>query len=130
MRDPDPANALRRAKQSGRDRCEFVEHGEAFPWGAPPTTWDALADIDADARITIGSHTHAHWLMDRLAREEIDADLDQSIELIRDRLGVDPVHFGLIVVLNLMIGLLHPPMGMVLYVLARVARMSLERTTM
>jgi len=46
------------------------------------------------------------------------------------QLGIDPVHFGLIVVLNLMIGLLHPPMGMVLYVLARVARMSLERTTM
>lgn len=45
------------------------------------------------------------------------------------QLGIDPVHFGLIVVLNLMIGLLHPPMGMVLFVLARVARMSLERTT-
>ena len=43
------------------------------------------------------------------------------------QLGIDPVHFGLIVVLNLMIGLLHPPMGMVLFVLARVARMSLER---
>jgi TRAP-type C4-dicarboxylate transport system permease large subunit len=46
------------------------------------------------------------------------------------QLGIDPVHFGLIMVLNLMIGLLHPPMGMVLFVLARVARMSLERTTM
>ena len=46
------------------------------------------------------------------------------------KLGIDPVHFGLVVVLNLMIGLLHPPMGMVLFVLARVARMSLERTTM
>ena len=45
------------------------------------------------------------------------------------QLGIDPVHFGLVVVLNLMIGLLHPPMGMVLFVLARVARMSLERTT-
>ena len=32
-------------------------------------------------------------------------------------------------VLNLMIGLLHPPMGMVLFVLARVAKMSVERTT-
>jgi len=28
-----------------------------------------------------------------------------------------------------MIGLLHPPMGMVLFVLARVAKLSLERTT-
>jgi len=33
-------------------------------------------------------------------------------------------------VLNLMIGLLHPPMGLVLFVLARVARLSVERTTM
>ncbi len=45
-------------------------------------------------------------------------------------LGVDPVHFGLVMVLNLMIGLLHPPMGMVLFVLARVANLSFERTTM
>jgi TRAP-type C4-dicarboxylate transport system permease large subunit len=33
-------------------------------------------------------------------------------------------------VLNLMIGLLHPPLGMVLFVLARVSRLSVERTTM
>jgi TRAP-type C4-dicarboxylate transport system permease large subunit len=46
------------------------------------------------------------------------------------QLGIDPVHFGLVVVLNLMIGLLHPPMGIVLFVLARVAGMSIERTTM
>ncbi len=45
-------------------------------------------------------------------------------------LGVDPIHFGLVMVLNLMIGLLHPPMGMVLFVLARVAGLSFERTTM
>jgi TRAP-type C4-dicarboxylate transport system permease large subunit len=48
---------------------------------------------------------------------------------IATQLGVDPVHFGLIMVLNLMIGLLHPPMGMVLFVLARVAKLSVERTT-
>ena len=46
------------------------------------------------------------------------------------KLGVDPVHFGLIMVLNLMIGLLHPPMVMVLYVLARVANLTIEKTTM
>ncbi|WP_341914494.1 TRAP transporter large permease [Ferrovibrio terrae] len=46
------------------------------------------------------------------------------------KLGIDPVHFGLVMVLNLMIGLLHPPMGLVLFVLARVANLSLERTTM
>ena len=45
------------------------------------------------------------------------------------KLGIDPVHFGLIMTLNLMIGLLHPPLGMVLFVLARVAKLSVERTT-
>ena len=49
---------------------------------------------------------------------------------ICQQLGIDLVHFGLIMVLNLMIGLLHPPMGMVLFVLARVAKLSVERTTM
>jgi len=49
---------------------------------------------------------------------------------IVQHLGIDPVHFGLVMVLNLMIGLLHPPMGLVLFVLARVARLSVERTTM
>ncbi len=49
---------------------------------------------------------------------------------IVQQLGIDPVHFGLVMVLNLMIGLLHPPMGLVLFVLARVAKLSVERTTM
>jgi TRAP-type C4-dicarboxylate transport system permease large subunit len=48
---------------------------------------------------------------------------------ICQQLGIDLVHFGLVMVLNLMIGLLHPPMGMVLFVLARVAKLSVERTT-
>jgi TRAP-type C4-dicarboxylate transport system permease large subunit len=46
------------------------------------------------------------------------------------KLGIDPVHLGLIMTLNLMIGLLHPPLGMVLFVLAKVAKLSVERTTM
>ena len=49
---------------------------------------------------------------------------------VATRYGVDPVHFGLIMTLNLMIGLLHPPLGMVLFVLSRVAKLSVERTTM
>ena len=44
------------------------------------------------------------------------------------KLGIDLVHFGLVMVLNLMIGLLHPPMGTVLFVLSRVSKLSFERT--
>lgn len=46
------------------------------------------------------------------------------------KLGIDPVHFGLILTLNLMIGLMTPPLGMVLFVLSRISRLSLERTTL
>jgi TRAP-type C4-dicarboxylate transport system permease large subunit len=46
------------------------------------------------------------------------------------KLGIDPIHFGLIMTLNLMIGLLHPPLGMVLFVMSRVSKLSIERTTM
>jgi tripartite ATP-independent transporter DctM subunit len=46
---------------------------------------------------------------------------------IIEKLGIDPVHFGVVMVLNLMIGLLTPPVGMVLYVLSRVSGLSFER---
>jgi tripartite ATP-independent transporter DctM subunit len=45
------------------------------------------------------------------------------------KVGVDPVHFGVIMVLNLMIGLLTPPVGMVLFILSRISGLSFERTT-
>ena len=41
--------------------------------------------------------------------------------------GIDPVHLGIIVILNLMLGLLTPPVGMVLFVLARVSKVSFEQ---
>jgi C4-dicarboxylate transporter, DctM subunit len=37
------------------------------------------------------------------------------------RFGVDPVHFGVVMTLNLMIGLLTPPVGMVLYAVSTIA---------
>jgi TRAP-type C4-dicarboxylate transport system permease large subunit len=42
-------------------------------------------------------------------------------------LQVDPIHFGIIMILNLMIGLLTPPVGMVLYVLSSVSKVPFER---
>ncbi len=46
------------------------------------------------------------------------------------QIGVDPVHFGIILILNLMLGLLTPPVGMVLYVLAKVSDTPFERCVM
>ncbi len=36
------------------------------------------------------------------------------------KIGIDPVHFGVMMTLNLMVGLITPPVGMVLYAVASV----------
>jgi tripartite ATP-independent transporter DctM subunit len=41
--------------------------------------------------------------------------------------GVDPVHFGIIMMLNLGIGLCHPPVGSIIFVGCAVGRVSMEQ---
>jgi len=40
-------------------------------------------------------------------------------------LGVDPIHFGLVMVLNLVIGMITPPVGLLLFAMARIARVDM-----
>jgi len=40
--------------------------------------------------------------------------------------GVDPVQFGLIMIFNLILGTIHPPVGIVLFVTSRIAGISYE----
>ncbi len=42
------------------------------------------------------------------------------------QVGIDPVHFGLVMVLNLMIGMVTPPVGTALYAVARVGNVTVE----
>jgi tripartite ATP-independent transporter DctM subunit len=40
--------------------------------------------------------------------------------------GIDPVQFGLIMIFNLILGTIHPPIGVVLFVMSRIADVSFE----
>ncbi|MFD1599514.1 TRAP transporter large permease [Halobellus rarus] len=42
-------------------------------------------------------------------------------------LGIDPVHFGIVMVVTLMYGLITPPFGLILFVLERVTNESLDK---
>ena len=44
--------------------------------------------------------------------------------------GVDPLHFGMIVVCNLAISICSPPVGNTLFIAAKLARVSIERTSL
>jgi len=43
------------------------------------------------------------------------------------QLGIDPIHLGIIMVVNMEIGMTTPPVGLNLFVTAGVARMSMSR---
>ena len=43
------------------------------------------------------------------------------------KFGISPLHFGVVMTLNLMIGLLTPPVGMVLYAMATISGVSIGR---
>jgi TRAP-type C4-dicarboxylate transport system permease large subunit len=43
--------------------------------------------------------------------------------------GVDPLHLGIVMILNLVLGLLTPPVGLVLYVLSSVTGASVQNVT-
>ena len=48
---------------------------------------------------------------------------------IAEQLGIDPIHFGVIIVFNLMIALLTPPVGMVTFTICRVANCPMDTYT-
>ena len=41
--------------------------------------------------------------------------------------GVDPTQFGLIMVFNLVLALIHPPLGLVIFLVSSLAKVSVER---
>jgi C4-dicarboxylate transporter DctM subunit len=45
------------------------------------------------------------------------------------KLGVDPIHFGILMTINMEVGLIHPPVGLNLYVASNIAKMGLTETT-
>lgn len=72
----------------------FVEEQRPFPDDGRPVSWAGLAEAVSTGLITVGSHTHTHLLLDRATEAETADELDRSIELIGERLGVGVRHFA------------------------------------
>ena len=45
------------------------------------------------------------------------------------RLGIDPVHFGILIDVNMEVGLCHPPVGLNLYIASSIAKMGISEIT-
>jgi peptidoglycan/xylan/chitin deacetylase (PgdA/CDA1 family) len=73
---------------------DFVESKRSFPDEGVPVSWQGLADMVSTGLATIGSHTHSHRVMHDLAADEARDEVDRSVGLIEDRLGLTPRHFA------------------------------------
>ncbi|WP_425457213.1 TRAP transporter large permease [Blastochloris sulfoviridis] len=45
------------------------------------------------------------------------------------KLGIDPIHFGILIVVNMEVGMCHPPVGLNLYVASSITRMGITELT-
>lgn len=114
----------------------IVTAASVFAW---LLTVSQAAQLASDAILTLTSNKWMFLLLVNILLLIIGCFLDTIAAItivvpimlpIAQGLGVDPVHFGLVLTLNLMIGLLTPPLGVVLFVLSRISKLSIERTAL
>lgn len=94
----------------------FISQGTA----AMITEMFARADLDATTFLLV---TTVALLLIGLAIETMPAMLI-SVPLLlptANELGVDPVHFGVIIIFNLVIGMITPPVGIGLFILSSIS---------
>ena len=89
----------------------------------------------ADALLALSTNPLVILLLINLFLLVIGCFLDSTVAIlifapiflpVTTAVGIDPVHFGVVMVLNLMLGLLTPPFGMVLFVMTQISGMKFE----
>ena len=94
-------------------------------------TWEGAADVVMTLVAGLGDNAFLFLLIANLIMLIVGMFLDASPAILVlvpvlmptvMSLDINPLHFGIILVFNLMIGLLTPPVGMILYVLTHVTR--------
>jgi C4-dicarboxylate transporter DctM subunit len=48
---------------------------------------------------------------------------------VATKLGIDPIHFGVLIVVNMEVGMCHPPVGLNLYVASGITKMGISELT-
>lgn len=105
----------------------IVASAAVFAW---ILTANQTAQILGDAMLGLTSDKHALLLMMMLIVLVIGLFMETIAAItilvpvllpIAVSAGIDPVHLGILLILNLMLGLLTPPVGMVLFVLAKIS---------
>lgn len=73
---------------------DFIDSGRDFPGDGRPASWSALRDAVSTGLVTIGSHTHTHLLLDRVSADQAARDINMSVDMIGQHLGLHAEHFA------------------------------------
>jgi peptidoglycan/xylan/chitin deacetylase (PgdA/CDA1 family) len=73
---------------------DFIDRAISFPANGRPLSWAALGEMVSTGLITVGSHTHTHALLDRLAPNDAANEIATSSRLIEEHVGYSPAHFA------------------------------------
>ncbi|HXH01841.1 MAG TPA: TRAP transporter large permease [Candidatus Competibacteraceae bacterium] len=113
----------------------LVGFANVFGWiltseGIPQMIADALLSISRD-KYTVLFLLNVLLLIVGMFMETIAAllILFPPLATVAAQVGVDPIHFAVIMVMNLVIGLTTPPVGVCLFVAQSIARISLAHIT-
>ena len=60
----------------------------------------------------------------RMARGQLFHEVRRLVKL-----GIDPVHFGILMTVNMEVGMCHPPVGLNLYVASGITKMGISELT-
>jgi len=60
---------------------------------------------------------------------QVDPTIQAAVIAAAKKLGIDPVHFGIVIDVNMEVGLCHPPVGLNLYVASTIARLGITDLT-
>ena len=91
--------ALKEIYDSGENMCDyFCKKYNVEPDLAITVhnslTWEQIKEMVNSGLCMIGSHTDAHDALTRIAREDVLKELQLSKQIIKQKLGVDPLYFS------------------------------------
>ena len=72
----------------------FVETCQSFSDGARALSWAGIAEAVGTDLVSVGSHTHNHAILNRLRPRAVKHELDRSVSLIEERLGLEALDFA------------------------------------
>lgn len=89
-----PELVARRVPATFYVATDFVESRRPFPDDGRPVTWSGLAEMASTGLGTIGSHTHTHRVLAGASAATSVDEIERSVEMVEDRLGVECRHFA------------------------------------